>query len=74
MLSSVAYEKNQLVFFCFTVAAIVGFLYLHLVVIALASTIDQHTKKLVQIVEHISRDERFSNEPLKDIFTGDDLL
>lgn len=61
-------------FFGFTIAAVVGLLYLHVMIILLASMLDKHKEKLVQIVEHIAEKEGLNQEPLKDIFTGEDLL
>ncbi len=61
-------------FFGFTVAAVVGLLYLHVMIVLLATLIDKHKEKLVQIVEHIAKKEDLDQEPLKDIFTGEDLI
>lgn len=61
-------------FFGFTVATVIGFLYLHVMIVLLANLLEKHKEKLVQIVEHIAKEEGLTNEPLKNIFTGEDLV
>lgn len=61
-------------FFGFTVATIIGFLYLHVVIVLLANLLDKYKEKLVQIAEHLTKKEGSNNEPLKNIFTGEDLI
>jgi hypothetical protein len=60
-------------FFGFTVAVVVGLLYLHIMIVLLFNLIEKHKEKLIQIVEHIAKKEGLSNEPLKNLFTGEDL-
>jgi hypothetical protein len=43
-------------------------------IVLLTNLLDKHKEKLVQIVEHIAKKEGYSNEPLKNIFTGEDLV
>ncbi|MFA4846430.1 MAG: hypothetical protein WC654_07820 [Patescibacteria group bacterium] len=61
-------------FFGFNVAAVIGLLYLHLMIVLLANLLDKHKAKLIQIVEYIAKKEGLNNEPLKNIFTGEDLV
>lgn len=61
-------------FFNFTVAAVVGLLYLHVMMLLLANLLDKYKEALAKIAEHITKKEGFHNETLKNLFTGEDLV
>lgn len=60
-------------FLGFEIAAIIGFLYLHIVILALFSYTEKQKNKLVEIVEYIAKKEGIDNEPLTNVFTGEKL-
>lgn len=64
-------------FFGFNTAIIVGFLYLHIVMVSLFNLVEAHKEKLVQIVQHISRKDDLTNSgkiDFSNIMTGDDVV
>ena len=60
-------------FFGFTIAVVVGLLYFHIALVTLFNLVDKHKEKIIQIVEHATKKEDLNREPLKNIFTGEDL-
>lgn len=60
-------------FFGFTVAVILGFIYLHVMCVIMSSLVEKYTEKLAQIIEYVDLKENSNKEILKDIFTGEDI-
>ena len=65
-------------FFSFTIAAVVGLIYLHVITVLLFQVTERQKKKLIQIVEYIkTRDNLIDPKDIPDLSTvetADDVL